>query len=66
MGENVKRWAVFSIRKAKGGDIWVRAGSAYTNRDGTMTVHLDVLPLDGQLHMRDAATIAEAKVEPHG
>jgi len=49
-----KRLAVFSIRESKGGSIWVRAGSAFVNKDGSMNVLLDVLPLDGKLHVREA------------
>ncbi len=50
-----KRLAVFSIREGKGGSIWVRAGSAFVNKDGSLNVLLDVLPLDGKLHEREAA-----------
>jgi hypothetical protein len=50
-----KRLAVFSIREGKGGSIWVRAGSAFVNKDGSLNVLLDVLPLDGKLHVREAA-----------
>jgi hypothetical protein len=58
MGADQKRFAVFSIRKAKrGSTIWVRAGSGIQNRDGSINVWLDVLPMDGQLHLRDAATV---------
>jgi hypothetical protein len=49
-----KRLAVFSIRENKGGSIWVRAGSAFVNKDGSLNVLLDVLPLDGKLHVREA------------
>lgn len=49
-----KRLSVFSIRESKGGSIWLRAGSAFVNKDGSMNVHLDVLPLDGRLHVREA------------
>ncbi len=49
-----KRLAVFSIRESKGGSIWVRAGSAFVNKDGSLNVLLDVLPLDGKLHVREA------------
>ena len=49
-----KRLAVFSIREGRGGSVWVRAGSAFVNRDGSLNVLLDVLPLDGRLHVRDA------------
>jgi len=62
-----KRLAVFSIREGKGGTVWVRAGSAFVNRDGSLNVLLDVLPLDGKLHVREAGDrreAAEAAVEP--
>ena len=51
-----KRYAVFSVRKAErsGAAIWVRAGYAWANRDGSANVALDVLPLDGKLHIREA------------
>ncbi len=49
------RLAVFSIRTgAKGGSIWVRAGSAFVNKDNSLNVLLDVLPIDGRLHLREA------------
>ena len=51
--EQSKRLAVFSIRKKSGGSIWVRAGSAFVNRDGSLNLYLDVLPLDGTLHVRE-------------
>ena len=62
-----KRLAVFSIREGKGGTVWVRAGSAFVNRDGSLNVLLDVLPLDGKLHVREAGDrreSAEAAGEP--
>ena len=49
-----KKLAVFSIKKSEAGTVWVRAGSAYANKDGSMNVYLDVLPLDGKLHVREA------------
>jgi hypothetical protein len=49
-----KNWAVFSIRKGKNGSIWVRAGWCEFNGDGSMNLHLDVLPLDGVLHVRES------------
>ncbi len=55
-----KRLAVFSIREGKGGTVWVRAGSAFVNRDGSLNVLLDVLPLDGKLHVREAGDRREA------
>ncbi len=54
-----RRLAVFSIRDLRkdgkeGPVIWVRAGHAFVNRDGSMNVTLDVLPIDGKLHVREA------------
>jgi hypothetical protein len=60
MGADQKRYAVFAVRKGKDGQtIWVRAGSAVTNRDASINITLDVLPIDGQLHLRDKATVKE-------
>jgi hypothetical protein len=50
-----KRYAVFSIRTLKEGSVWSRAGSAFANKDGSVNIYLDVLPLDGKLHIREAA-----------
>lgn len=51
-----KRYSVFSVRKQEktGAAIWVRAGYAWANADGSANVTLDVLPLDGKLHIREA------------
>ncbi len=53
MMEPGKSLAVFSIRPGRSGSIWVRAGWAEVNRDGSVNLHLDVLPLDGKLHVRE-------------
>lgn len=55
-----KRLQVFSIKeipetqKEEKKTVWVKAGSAFLNRDGSLNVYLDVLPLDGRLHVREA------------
>lgn len=47
------RFAVFAIRKrGLRGSIWTRAGVAALNADGSINVDLDVLPLEGRLHLR--------------
>lgn len=57
MLEPGKKLTVFSIRESRpGGSTWVRAGSAFVNKDGSLNILLDVLPLDGKLHVRDPAT----------
>ena len=32
---------------------WLRIGMAFVNRDGSLNVRLDAVPLTGQLHIRD-------------
>ena len=53
-----KRLQVFSIKEIREGTetkkLWLKAGSAWVNRDGSINVYLDVLPLDGKLHIREA------------
>jgi hypothetical protein len=49
-----KRYAVFSIRTSKKNEsIWIRAGYAYVQPDDSMNLYLDVLPIDGHLHVRE-------------
>lgn len=62
---NGKRLQVFSVkdetRDGKKSTIWVKAGSAWVNRDGSINVYLDVLPLDGRLHIRESMDAAPVK-----
>lgn len=53
---NGKRYQVFSVKDRPEGEkaVWVKAGAAFVNRDGSLNVYLDVLPLDGKLHVREA------------
>ena len=49
--------AVFAIRKTeKGPSVWMRAGNGYVNRDASVNLWLDALPIDGQLHVREAVS----------
>ena len=34
---------------------WTKVGVAFVNRDGSLNCKLDSLPVDGELHIRDAA-----------
>jgi hypothetical protein len=54
--------AVFSIRNHKNGTVWVRAGNAFFNKDGSLNIYLDVLPMDGRLHAREAGEKREPVV----
>lgn len=58
-----KRYQVFSIIPEKGErpSRWVKSGSAFMNRDGSVNVYLDVLPIDGTLHVREPLKDEDAK-----
>lgn len=44
----------FTIVEGKDGKSrWVRIGSAFTNKDGSMNIFLDALPLDGKVQIRE-------------
>ena len=72
MLESGKRLQVYSIKQLQGErtdgktDVWTKAGSAWVNRDGSMNLYLDVLPINGRLHVREAPDkrdIASSAVE---
>lgn len=45
---------VFAIKQGRNGSVWVRAGQATSNEDGSLSVQLDVLPIGGVLHVRES------------
>lgn len=46
---------VFTIIEKEGWDksIWRKVGNAFENRDGSLTLFLDALPVNGKLHVRE-------------
>lgn len=65
MNDN-RKLAVFAIKKGRHGTIWVRAGQAESNEDGSLNLQLDVLPIDGVLHVRESYERAQAQpLLPH-
>ena len=73
-GERREGLAAFAIRRSeKGPTVWVRAGNGFVNKDASVNLWLDVLPLEGQLHIREAVSgrrdsgaPAEARHSPSG
>jgi len=50
----MKKKDVFTIREGSNGNsYWDRIGAAFVNKDGSLNVVLNALPLDGKLHIRD-------------
>lgn len=50
-----KRKAVYTIidRENSQKSYWLRLGTAYVNRDESLTVYLNALPTNNRLHIRD-------------
>ena len=47
-------YVVYTIIENNGGDYyWQRVGSAWTNKDGSINLSLNALPLNGKLHIRE-------------
>ena len=46
---------VFTIIEKEGWDksVWLKVGAAFENRDGSLTLFLDALPVNGKLHVRE-------------
>lgn len=66
---NVKTKAVYIITGSKEKKFWNRIGVAFVNRDGSLNVKLEALPLNGELHIRDFESKDEGKErdrEPEG
>lgn len=56
MEETVKD--VFTIQEGKGKEgkdksIWIKVGSAFENKDGSMNIYLNALPVNGKLQVRE-------------
>ncbi len=49
------RKAVYAIveRENAERDFWLRIGTAFVNRDNSLTVYLNALPTNSKLHIRD-------------
>lgn len=51
-----KRFDVLNVKEAPEGsgkkNFWNKLGVAFENKDGSISVHLDSLPMDGKLQIR--------------
>lgn len=54
MSSDSPRKEVYHIKDLQGKkSLWIRVGSAFVNKDGSINTILDLLPIDGRLHIRD-------------
>jgi hypothetical protein len=49
------RMVVYTITEKPGSDksFWSKIGSAWINRDSSINIQLDALPVNGKLHLRE-------------
>lgn len=54
MDTTKKMRAVYTVvQKSDGKDVWLRIGAAFPNRDGSLSVLLDAVPMSGRLQIRE-------------
>lgn len=41
------------VEKKDSKTFWLRVGTAFTNKDGSINVYLDAVPLNGKLQLRE-------------
>ena len=47
------RKVVYTVTERGEKSFWTRIGAAFSNRDGSMTVRLEAVPVNGVLQIRD-------------
>ena len=52
------------VDRGPGKSFWTRVGAAFTNRDGSLTVRLDAVPMTGSLQIRDYVPREEGPSSP--
>jgi hypothetical protein len=65
---NDARKDVFVIIERGEKTFWTRIGSAWVNRDGSINVQMDALPISGKIQIRDAEPRAhdDQRESPNG
>ncbi len=51
-------------RERDGKKFWVRIGSAFRNRDGSLNAVLDAMPVNGTMHIREPRPWQEREASP--
>lgn len=50
---NTTMWTAYHISERNGKGYWNRVGIAFLNRDSSINIKLETLPLDGKIQLRD-------------
>lgn len=51
--KNIEKKSVFALTERDQKTFWTRIGAAFTNKDGSITVVLEALPVSGRLQIRE-------------
>lgn len=46
---------VYNVTERAGRSYWTRIGAAFVNRDGSLSVRLESMPISGEMQIRDQA-----------
>jgi len=61
-GGGKKHLAVYAIVERNGKTYWLKVGAAFTNRDGSINLHLDAVPTgSGRLQVREPRVWEDAR-----
>jgi hypothetical protein len=52
-GTNSRKVAYAITERSSGKSFWTRVGVGFVNRDGSITIRLDAMPVSGTLQLRD-------------
>ena len=64
--QEVKTKSVYTIVERQQKSRWVRIGIGFVNRDGSINVRLDAVPVNGKLHLRDYKRREDAPTPDNG
>jgi hypothetical protein len=64
--QEVKTKSVYTIVERQQKSRWVRIGIGFVNRDGSINVRLDAVPVNGKLHLRDYKRREDAPAPDNG
>ena len=64
MTEKKSYKVVFALNERDGKTFWTRVGVAWPNRDGSLTLQLDAIPVGGKLQVREPQERDEVGWEP--
>jgi hypothetical protein len=59
-------YSITKNTKQGGKDFWTRIGVCFVNRDGSMNLKLNALPIGGEIHIREEERQQPGRQQPTG